>query len=110
MSLDEASGGGELGGLLIAAEDGGARLALRVRPGGRRDRITGVYGERLKVEVAAAPEKGKANEALRRLLASLLGVRREAVEIVAGAASQDKIVRVSGLGPEELRRRLAACL
>jgi hypothetical protein len=101
---------GELADLRVDAEGGGARLALRVRPGGRRDRIAGLYGERLKVEVSAAPEKGKANEALRRLLASALGVRREAVEIVAGAASQDKVVRVSGLEPAELRRRLAEAL
>ena len=107
MSPAEAPAGAGLEGLRVDPEDGGSRLSLRVRPGGRRDRIAGVYGERLKVEVSAAPERGKANEALRRFLARLLGLQREAVQIVTGATSQDKVVRVSGLAPDELRRRLA---
>jgi uncharacterized protein YggU (UPF0235/DUF167 family) len=70
--------------------------------------VTGVYGERLRVEVTAPPEKGKANEAVRVLLARLLGVPRDAVEIAAGAGSRDKAVLVEGLAPADARERLAA--
>ena len=57
------------------------RLGLRVRPGGRKSRLTGVYGNRLKVEVSAPPERGKANEAVLRLVAEALGVRRGAQRV-----------------------------
>jgi uncharacterized protein len=50
----------------------------------------------LKVRVAAPPEKGKANRALVRILAEWLGVRE--IEIVAGASSAEKTVRIRGIG------------
>jgi uncharacterized protein (TIGR00251 family) len=92
--------------LRIERDGDGCRIALRVKPGARRSRIAGAYGERLKVEVAAAPERGKANEALCALLAEALGVSRAEVEIAAGRSSQDKVVRLAGLLPAEARRRL----
>ena len=47
-----------------------------------------------KIKVAAPPERGKANEELIRFLAEEFGVAREAVEIVAGAASHHKLIRI----------------
>lgn len=96
--------------LRIDPDDGGCRLGLRVRPGGRADRIVGTYGERLKLEVSAPPERGKANEAVRALLARVLGLRRDQVEIVAGASGPDKVVHLTALDPGEARRRLASTL
>lgn len=58
---------------------------------------------RLVVRVAAAPVDGKANEAARAALAKLLGVPRSRVEIVRGAASRDKTVRVHGIGADDPR-------
>lgn len=97
----------EVEGLCVDPDGEGCRLGLRVKPGGRGNRISGVYGDRLRVEVSSPPEKGKANEAVRALLARVFGVPRQAVEIVAGEASRDKSVRVA-LAPEEARDRLAA--
>jgi len=48
-----------------------------------------------KVKLAAVPEKGKANEELIRFLAQQFGVRRQNVEIVAGATNQHKQVRIT---------------
>jgi uncharacterized protein (TIGR00251 family) len=92
--------------LRIDADGDGCRLGLRVKPGARQSRIAGVHGDRLKVEVAAPPERGKANEALRALLADALGLPRTGVELTSGQASQDKAVRLAGIGPDEVRRRL----
>ena len=75
--------------------DGSIELAIKVVPGASRSAIAGVLGNRLKVRVAAPAEGGKANRALVRLLAEWLGVRD--VEIIAGGASAEKTVRVSGL-------------
>ena len=79
------------------ARDGRLALKLRVQPKSPRSE----WGERLedgtlKVRLAAPPEKGKANEELRRFLAGQLGVTRAQVEIVAGASGHSKQVRVSG--------------
>ncbi|MBI5106032.1 MAG: DUF167 domain-containing protein, partial [Solirubrobacterales bacterium] len=56
--------------------------------------------------VTAPPVDGKANEALRRLLARSLGVPRSRVAVVRGQASRDKAVEVDGLAAEDALRRL----
>jgi uncharacterized protein (TIGR00251 family) len=86
------------------------RLRLRVAPGASRSAVVGRHGPAWKVRVAAAPEAGKANDALVRLLAETLSVPARDVEIVSGYASRDKVVALSGVGPDEIERRLArAC-
>ena len=84
---------------------GGTRLRLRVHPKARKDAIMGVHAGALKVSVTAPPEKGKANDAVVRLLAKALDLPKGSVAIVAGEASQDKTVVVA-LDPTELRERL----
>ncbi len=79
------------------------RLLLRVKPGAARTRVVGRYGERLKVEVAAPPEGGKANAALLDFLSERLGA---AVSLSGGMASRDKAVLVEGLDADEAMRRL----
>jgi uncharacterized protein YggU (UPF0235/DUF167 family) len=86
----------------------GVRLRLRVKPGGRRQRLIGAYGGALKLEVSAAPEKGRANAAVIRLLADALGLQRNQVEIVGGASSQDKTAVLTGCSVEEIAARLAS--
>jgi uncharacterized protein (TIGR00251 family) len=84
-----------------------ALLRLRVAPGAARSAIVGRHGQGWKVRVAAAPERGRANEALVRLLADTLGLARSDVRLVGGGAARDKIVEVSGLSTQEAERRLA---
>ena len=52
----------------------------------------------MKVYVTAPPEDGHANEAVVEVIADWLGVKRRDVEIVRGATSRNKIVRVTGAG------------
>lgn len=82
------------------------RLDLKVSPKASRNAITGWMGEVLKVSVTAAPEKGKANEAVEALLAEALGLARSAVTVVAGQTSKQKRVEIAGLDADEVRRRL----
>jgi uncharacterized protein YggU (UPF0235/DUF167 family) len=58
--------------------------------------------------VAEPPEDGRANQAVVRLLAQMLGLRRRDVSIVAGHGSRDKVVAVEGLSAGELEARLAS--
>lgn len=96
----------DLEGLVISPVPGGSRLRLRVRPSARRSAVEGVHGQVLKVSVSAAPEKGRANEAVERLLAGALELPRSAVTVVAGHASRDKTVEIDELAPSEVRRRI----
>ena len=84
------------------------RLRLRVSPGATRAGVVGRHGEAWKVRVAAAPEGGRANAAVIRLLADTLSVPREAVTLVSGHAGRDKIVELAGLGPAQIERRLTS--
>jgi uncharacterized protein (TIGR00251 family) len=85
-----------------------ATLRLRVVPGARRDGVLGFHGEALKVAVRAPPERGRANEAVLELIADYVGVPRTHVSLERGAASRDKLVRITGIAPDELGRRLGA--
>jgi uncharacterized protein (TIGR00251 family) len=82
------------------------RLRLRVSPGARSNAIVGRHGEGWKVRVTAAPEDGKANEAVLRLLAERVGVPRVNLKLVSGPSSRDKIVELSGVDAAEAERRL----
>jgi len=71
------------------------KLALRVTPGADRTRVTGRLADgRLAVRIAAAPEKGEANQELVRFLARALGLPRAAVRVARGRASRDKLIDV----------------
>ncbi|MDI3260499.1 MAG: DUF167 domain-containing protein, partial [Sinobacteraceae bacterium] len=63
-----------------------ACVRLRVSPGSPRDAISGWRGDALKLSVRAAPERGRANEAVESLLAQALALPRGAVKVVAGHA------------------------
>jgi uncharacterized protein (TIGR00251 family) len=67
----------------------------------------GVHGDALAVRTRARPVEGAANRELVDLLAGTLGVRPRDLEIVAGAGSRDKRIRVTGLDPAAVRARLA---
>jgi uncharacterized protein (TIGR00251 family) len=69
-------------------------LHLHVQPGARRTRVVGPHGEALKVQLAAPPVDGRANEALLAHLAERLGLPRREVELRAGASSRRKVVAV----------------
>jgi len=88
--------------------NGSIRLQLRVTPGAARTGVVGRHGEAWKIKVAAAPEGGRANDAVVRFLARTAGVGRDDVTIVAGRSGRDKIVKLAGIEAGELDRRLAA--
>ena len=81
-------------------------IALRVRakPGARADRIAGVRGDSLLVEVRAAPEHGRANDALIRVLADSLGVRASDIGLKGGAGSPRKLFILPASAREALER------
>src|SRR5438046_138261 len=85
----------------------GLTIDVLVQPRASRDAIGPMVGDRLKVAVAASPVDGAANAAVIATLAEALGVRKSAVEIVAGDRSRCKTVRIAGLTPAALAAALA---
>jgi len=84
-----------------------ADLRVRLQPRARRDEVVGERNGALVVRVTAPPVDGRANDALCRLIAKVAGVAPSRVEIVRGHTSRDKVVRVAGLGEQELHRKFS---
>jgi uncharacterized protein YggU (UPF0235/DUF167 family) len=66
-------------------------LRVRAKPGARADRIAGVRGDNLLVEVRAAPERGRANEAVIRVLADTLGIKASVIALKTGHGAPRKM-------------------
>jgi uncharacterized protein (TIGR00251 family) len=81
----------------IAEKDGTVDFAVRVQPRAQRDEIVGEYQDGLKIRLTAPPVDDRANEALRKLLASRLKVPLAAVRIASGEHSRTKRVEVHGV-------------
>jgi uncharacterized protein YggU (UPF0235/DUF167 family) len=82
------------------------RVRLRVSPGARRSELAGRHGEGWKLRVAAAPEGGRANEAVLDLLAAELELPRRSLSIVSGHSAREKVVLLEGIDRAESERRL----
>jgi uncharacterized protein (TIGR00251 family) len=85
----------------------GVTFAVKVHPRARKNAITGELGTALKLSLTSPPVDGRANEACIEFLANLLKVPRSSVTIASGQTSRQKVIRVSRLSAEELRRRIA---
>ena len=85
-------------------------VKVRAAPGASRDRVVGIHGDALKIAVAAPPERGKANLAIARLLASVLGLSPAQVRLDSGATSRDKWFRIEGAPLEAARVLVRRCL
>jgi uncharacterized protein (TIGR00251 family) len=85
---------------------GGITFAVKVHPRARENAITGEFGDALKVSLTSPPVDGRANEACIEFFAKLLMVPRSSVTIASGQTSHRKVIRVSGLSAEEVRRRI----
>ena len=60
----------------------------------------------LKARLTAPPVDGAANEALVALLAERLDVPKRAIQIVRGATSRQKTVKIAGITVEEMERKI----
>jgi hypothetical protein len=74
-------------------------ISVRLTPKASSDRVGEMRkqsdgGEQLAVYVTAAPDKGKANEALIRLLATYFGLAASRLKIVRGHTSRNKLIEI----------------
>ncbi len=60
-----------------------------------RNEIIELTDDFLKVKITASPAKGKANQALIKLLAKQFGTPTSNIEIIRGPKSSHKVIRIS---------------
>ncbi|HKW96963.1 MAG TPA: DUF167 domain-containing protein [Bryobacteraceae bacterium] len=83
-----------------------ARITVKVQPRAKVTRIAGRMENAYRLQLAAPPVDGKANEACVEFLAALAGVAKSRVRIVSGLTSRMKVVEIDGITQEILERRL----
>jgi uncharacterized protein len=88
----------------------GVVLGVKAQAGARKTGILGEHNGLVRIAVSAAPEKGKANQAIIQLLAEALKVPKSSVEIAAGATSPQKRFLICGMSEAELRTILERLL
>jgi hypothetical protein len=96
--------------LELTAHPRGTTLRLVATPGARRDALLGPRSGALRVAVTAAPERGRANEAVLDLLAEALSLKRARLELLHGASGRKKVILIHDLTPDALRALIAAAL
>ncbi|HAL45238.1 MAG: hypothetical protein A2Y12_18675 [Planctomycetes bacterium GWF2_42_9] len=69
---------------------------IKVVPGSSKTLIAGLYNGMIKVRLSAAPEKGKANQALIELLAENFNIPKNSITILSGLTSKIKQVSIAG--------------
>jgi uncharacterized protein (TIGR00251 family) len=84
----------------------GVIIETKVVPGSSRTSFAGLLDGMLKIKVASAPEKGKANKCVCEFLAKQLAVNKKSVRIVSGQTSPVKSIEISGISGGTLLKRL----
>jgi len=84
----------------IREVEAGIVVSVKVQPNASRDRVVGEHADQLKIAVTVAPEKGKANKAVIKVLSRLLGVKVSDIEILSGETSRDKKVFIRNMTEE----------
>ena len=82
------------------------RITLKIRAGAKRTAFAGKDGNTWKLQVAAPPVDGKANDMLIKFLAKLTGRPTSAVRIVSGFTSSTKTIEIDGIDFESLDRAI----
>jgi uncharacterized protein (TIGR00251 family) len=81
-------------------------LAVKAVPGAAKTEFAGLKDRRLRVRIAAAPERGRANEALCAFIAKALGCGKREVFLTAGEKSPLKTLAIPALHRAKLEELL----
>jgi uncharacterized protein (TIGR00251 family) len=82
-------------------------VRVRVVPRASRERVVGLFGDRVKVQVTSPPVEGEANQAVLELLARTAGLPSRAASLATGSTGRSKTVRLECEDPAAVARRLA---
>ena len=88
----------------------GLTFSIKVHPRARKNAITGIVGDALKLSLTAPPVEGRANQAVIEFFSDLFQIPRSSVTIASGETSRNKVVRVAGVSRAVVEQRLAAAV
>ena len=88
-----------------AAEDS-IYLLIKVIPKASKTEVVGWEGDRLKIRLAAIPDKGLANTELIKFLSKIFSIAKSQITIVQGETSRLKKVLLQGLSAKQMSERL----
>ncbi len=76
----------------IKEYENGIVVSVKVQPNSSKDQVIGKHADQIKISVSAAPEKGKANRAVIKVLSQWLGIKDSDIQIISGETSRVKKV------------------
>src|SRR5947208_1769300 len=88
----------------------GVTFAVKVHPRARKNAITGVVGDALKLALTAPPVEGKANQAVIEFFAEVFEIPRSSVTIASGETSRRKVICLRNISSETVQQRLKEVL
>jgi len=94
----------------IRASPGHVSFSIKVQPRARKNAITGVVGDSLKISLTAPPVDGKANQAVIEFLSEILKVPHASITIASGDTSRIKLIRVAGATKSAVEQRLTEAI
>lgn len=94
----------------LESHPSGAVVRVKARPGARRNAVAGLHNGALRVDVTAAPEKGKANDAIIVLLAKSFGIAKSSIELISSPANPQKRFLLTGVDLATAEKRLSDVL
>jgi uncharacterized protein (TIGR00251 family) len=77
-------------------------IDILVQPRASRAKIGPMHDGRIKIAVTAPPVDGEANAAVIELLARRLGIARGNIEVVAGASSRRKTIKIANVTEQQI--------
>ncbi|MBN1765485.1 MAG: YggU family protein [Sedimentisphaerales bacterium] len=77
-------------------------FSVKIVPGSGVNRISGLLGAALKINISAPPEKGKANKELIQFLARVLNCPKSSISIISGQTDRHKKIQILDMTGEQL--------
>ena len=96
----------ELGTCTLERSEG-VEIRIHIQPRASKTGIVGLYGQALKIRIAAPPVDGQANAELCRFLTRQLGVPQQFVQVISGFSSRQKRVFIKGRTLSEIEAGLS---
>lgn len=90
----------------LIIDDNSFLLRVKVIPNAKCETIAGIIGNRLKIKVNSPPESGKANTAVCKLIANVIGIKPSNISIVSGMTKSEKSIKIYGVELEIIEKTL----
>lgn len=84
----------------------GISFAVKIQPRAKKNVVTGVIGDAIKLSLRAPPLEGRANQACIEFLAEVLDLPRSSIRIASGQTSRRKVIRIVGRSVDEVASKL----